>query len=247
MRRPVFPRLLTRAEKRKKLEDAGVDCLVECPFISEILSMGPEQFMTEVLLKKLKAAYLTVGTDFRFGYQRSGDVLFLKNHQEAYGIQVDVIEKERMNDRVISSTYVREAMREGKMELAQKLLGYPYSVTGTVRHGRQLGRTIGMPTVNLVPEMDKLLPPNGVYFSRVRIEGTCYRGITNIGCKPTVNGDFIGVETYLYDFSGELYDKEIVVELLSFRRPERRFESLEKLKEQMHRDILCGKEYFREP
>lgn len=243
---PGVPRLLTSQEKRKMLENAGIDCMIECPFIPEILGMGPGQFVEEVLLKKLKSAYLAVGTDFKFGYQRSGDTRFLSDRQEKYGMQVDVIEKERLDGRIISSTYVREAMQEGKMELVKDLLGYHYSVAGTVRHGRQLGRTIGMPTVNLIPEKDKLLPPNGVYFARVFCGGTYYRGITNIGCKPTVDGSFVGVETYLYDFAGELYDREIVVELLSFRRPERRFDSLESLKEQMRRDVLSGKEYFRE-
>ncbi len=243
---PGVPRLLTSEEKKRRLEQLGIDCLVECPFIPEILGMGPEQFMAEVLKKKLKAAYLAVGTDFRFGYQRSGDVRFLKERQREYGINVDIIEKRRLGGRVISSTYVREAMRAGKMELAEELLGYPYSVTGVVRHGKQLGRTIGMPTVNLIPEADKLLPPNGVYFTKVFCAGNCYRGVTNIGCKPTVDGSFIGVETYLYDFSGELYGSEITVELLSFQRPERRFDSVERLKEQMHKDILCGEEYFRE-
>lgn len=240
------PRLLTSAEKRKKLEEAGIDCLIECPFVPEILNMGPDEFVSEVLVKKLKTKYLAVGTDFRFGRERSGDAAFLLAGQERYGVHTDVIEKERLGERVISSTYVREAMQEGNMELANDLLGYRYSVAGIVQHGRQLGRRIGMPTVNLIPEKDKLLPPNGVYFTRVLCEGSSYRGVTNIGCKPTVDGSFTGVETYLYDFTGELYGRQIVVELLSFRRPERRFDSVDELKEQMQKDILSGKEYFRE-
>lgn len=103
-----------------------------------------------------------------------------------------------------------------------------------------------MPTVNLVPEQDKLLPPNGVYYTGVKSEGRYYHGITNIGCKPTVDGSFIGVETYLYDFDGNLYGKDITVELLAFRRPEMKFSSVEELKAQMERDIQAGKEYFRE-
>lgn len=239
-------RLLTKAEKRRRLEEMEIDLVVDCPFIPEILSMEPEQFVSEILVDKLKAKYIVVGTDFRFGYRRSGDALFLKSLQEKYGIKVEIVEKECRGPREISSTYVREAMQKGEMELVSELLGYPYSVSGTVQHGKQLGRRIGMPTVNLIPEPDKLLPPNGVYYTRVTSDGKYYCGITNIGCKPTVDGSFVGVETYLYDFDGNLYGKDITVELLAFRRPEMKFISVEELKAQMERDIQAGKEYFRE-
>lgn len=239
-------RLLTKTEKRKCLEEMGIDLLIDCPFIPEILSMEPEQFVSKILVEKLKAKYVVVGTDFRFGYRRSGDAWLLKSLQEKYGIRVEIIEKECRGSREISSTYIREAMQAGEMGLVSELLGYPYSVAGTVQHGKQLGRRIGMPTVNLVPEQDKLLPPNGVYYTGVKSEGRYYHGITNIGCKPTVDGSFIGVETYLYDFDGNLYGKDITVELLAFRRPEMKFSSVEELKAQMERDIQAGKEYFRE-
>lgn len=243
---PGGPRLLTGQEMYRKLEDAGVDCLIECPYIPEILSMGPEQFLKEVLAEKLNAEYLAVGTDFRFGYQRSGDAYFLRSMQEKYHMKVDIIEKECYGEREISSTYVREALEKGEMELAAALLGYPFSVSGVVQHGRQLGRRIGMPTLNLIPESVKLLPPRGVYCTRTFFDGTPYCSITNIGSKPTVDGSFVGVETYLYDFAEDLYGKEITVELLSFRRPERKFSSVEELKAQMEKDINSGKEYFRE-
>lgn len=239
-------RLLTKTEKRKRLEEMGIDLLVDCPFIPEILSMEPEQFVSEILVEKLKAKYVVVGTDFRFGYRRSGDAWLLQALQEKYGIRVEIIEKECRGSREISSTYIREAMQAGEMGLVSELLGYPYSVAGTVQHGKQLGRRIGMPTVNLVPEQDKLLPPNGVYYTGVKTEGSYYHGITNIGCKPTVDGSFIGVETYLYGFDGNLYGKDITVELLAFRRPEMKFSSVGELKAQMERDIQAGKEYFRE-
>lgn len=243
---PDVPRLLTKSEMYQKLEDLGADCLIECPYIPEVLSMRPEQFLEDVLIRKLKARYLAVGTDFRFGYQRSGDADFLVRMQEQYPIHVDVIHKECLDGREISSTYVREAMANGNMELAAKLLGYPFFISGTVRHGKQLGRQLGMPTLNLIPPSEKLLPPNGVYYTRTHYNGNVYRGITNIGSKPTVDGSFIGAETYLYDFSDDLYGKEITVELLSYRRPEQKFHSVDELKTQMQKDILSGKEYFRE-
>ena len=131
------------------------------------------------------------------------------------------------------------------MDLVRELLGRPFAVKGVVRHGRRIGRTLGMPTVNLIPPEEKLLPPNGVYATKTCIDGCFYQGITNIGCKPTVDGSFRGVETYLFDVDMDLYGKEIVTELYSFERPEQKFPSLEALKNQMHRDISFGKEYFR--
>ena len=133
------------------------------------------------------------------------------------------------------------------METAQKLLGRAYSVTGTVEEGRKLGRRIGMPTLNLYPREDKLLPPYGVYFSRVIFEENIYRGITNIGKKPTVNQtDAVSVETYLYDFKGNMYGQEITVELLHFKRPEYKFAGIEELKKQMEEDIAAGRRYHAE-
>lgn len=128
------------------------------------------------------------------------------------------------------------------MEAVQELIGFPYSVTGDVVHGKQIGRTIGMPTVNLLPPGDKLLPPKGVYFSNVSYNGKHYRSISNIGCKPTVSAERVmGVETYLYDFHEEIYGREITVNLLKFKRPEKKFDSVESLKKQLEADIAEGK------
>ena len=126
------------------------------------------------------------------------------------------------------------------------MLGTPYSVSGIVGHGKKLGRTIGMPTANILPEKDKLLPPNGVYYSKVVTDGKTHKGISNVGCKPTVNTENVmGVETYLYDFADDLYGEDIIVELLSFRRPEMKFDSVESLKKQMEADIAAGRDFFR--
>ena len=133
----------------------------------------------------------------------------------------------------------------GRMEKAAELLGAPYGVLGSVVHGKSLGKSLGAPTVNLLPPKDKLLPPKGVYFSCVRMEGGRYPGITNIGCKPTVKSDGeINIETFLYDFSDTIYGREITVELLSFRRPERRFASVEALRAQIAEDTEAGRAFF---
>ena len=236
--------IMTDEEQRHVVEELGISCLIQCPFVKEISGMEPEEFVRDILVHRLHARQVTVGPDFRFGYRRSGDVL--RKLSGIYGFQVDVIEKERYGDREISSTYVREALKRGDMELAEKLLGRPFFVMGEVLHGRKIGRALGMPTANQVPGPEKLLPPNGVYAAKAVVDGISYPGITNIGYKPTVGETFRGVETYLFDREIDLYGKTIMTELYCFERPEQKFASLEELKRQMHRDIAFGKEYFRE-
>lgn len=238
-------RLLTSQEQRDAVEQMGVSCLIQCPFVPEISGMGPEAFVEQILVKRLHAKYVVVGRDFRFGFQREGDAALLEEMGKTHGFTAQVMEKKKYGEREISSTYVREALEEGEMELVRELLGRPFEIEGVVMHGRQIGRTLGMPTVNLIPPMEKLLPPCGVYASKTWIDGTFYPGVTNIGFKPTVDGSFRGVETYLFDVDRDLYGKNIVTQLYSFRRPEQKFSSMEELKNQMHRDISFGKEYFR--
>lgn len=238
------PVLLTPGEKRAVLEQYGVDCMIRCPFIPDILHMEPETFISQILIRGLHAKYIVVGTDFRFGCNRSGDVELLRSLQDQYGYTLLVIEKECLGEREISSTYIREALGCADMSLVHELLGTYYPVWGVVQHGRQLGRRIGMPTINLIPEERKLLPPSGVYYSDVACGGRLWHGVTNIGFKPTVDGSFLGVETYLYGVHDDLYDREVQVYLRHFCRPEHRFGSVEELKAQMERDIASGKEYF---
>lgn len=239
------PYLLSPEEKRQKTEALGVDVMIRCPFVPEILHMEPEQFVSEVLKDRLHAACVVVGPDWRFGHNRSGDVRLLQSFQEKYGFRVIPIEKECCHGAEISSTCVKQALAEGNMELVEELLGYPYEVGGIVQHGQKLGRRLGMPTVNLIPEAGKLLPPCGVYYSDVEAEGQRYHGVTNIGYKPTVDGSFLGVETYLYEFHQDIYGKSATVGLRHYSRPEQKFDSIDALKHQMQKDIASGKEYFR--
>lgn len=241
---PKNAALLTKGEKKELLKKMGVSCWIDCPFLPEIAHMSPESFVRDILVKRLRAKYIAVGEDFRFGYQRKGDCRLLEQMQEELGYELEVVPKEMYQGREISSTYIKEALAEGNMELVTTLLGYPYTVRGEVLHGRRIGRTLGMPTTNLIPSTGKLLPPNGVYATKTNVDGAYRNGITNIGYKPTVGEYFRGVETYLFDFEGDLYGKEIEVQLYSFERPEQKFPDLVELKAQMHRDIRFGKEYF---
>lgn len=236
---------LVTNEERRSLLEGKVDCLLECPFTKEISRMDAEEFIETVLAKRLHARYIAVGTDFRFGYQKKGDFRMLKAYADIYGYEVEVVEKESAYDRIISSTFIKEELAKGNMEIVRNLLGYPYTVSGTVVHGRQLGRTLGIPTMNIYPAKEKLLPPNGVYASRTVIEGKLYEGITNIGIKPTVEeeGELL-LETNLFTYTKDMYGKEIKVELYDFERAEQSFGSIEELKNRMEQDIEIVKQYF---
>ena len=169
----------------------------------------------------------------------------LSKYATQYGYEVIVVKKMQEDARDISSTFVREEITMGNIEKANHLLGYRYFVTSVVAHGNKIGRTIGIPTINQLPPEEKLLPPNGVYITEVYIDEQRYRGITNVGCKPTIEGkNPIGVETHLLDFRGDVYDKLVTVEFISRVREERRFESIDALKEQMQNDIAFGRVYF---
>ena len=239
--------ILTRKERQSHLERMGIDYMIECPFVPEVIQMEPEKFIEDVLVNQLHVKYIAVGPDFRFGYNRKGSVGLLKKMSSVYGYEVEVFDKECLDDKVISSTYVRHMLEIGEMETVQKLLGYPYYVSGTVVHGHAIGRKIGIPTINLIPDDDKMLPPNGVYLTKTVWEENQIFGITNVGCKPTISGEEAkGIETHLYDFDGDLYDKELTVEFYAYHRPERRFESLEDLKSQLARDAAWGREIIVE-
>lgn len=237
--------LTTGAEKERLFEDAGIDYVIECPFTRQIMCMEPETFIHKIVTA-CHVKYMVVGTDFRFGHKRRGDYRMLEDFAAQYGYEVKVVDKIQENNRDISSTYVREELMAGNIEKANDLLGYPFFVEGCVSHGRQMGKKVlDIPTINLFPPEDKLLPPFGVYISETEWKGRHYPGITNVGCKPTVEGENpIGVETHLFDVSEDLYGEKVRVSFLKHVRPEQRFPSLQALKEQMKQDIEYGKVYF---
>lgn len=236
--------LTTREEKRKFLARVGVDVLVEFPMTKESAAMTPEGFIEDILVKKLKVRFLAAGTDVSFGARGAGNAEMLQRYALMHGYKVKTIEKVKLQDIEISSTLVRGQVEAGNMSYVEALLGMPYTIMGSVQHGKALGRKLGMPTVNLLPEKDKLLPPAGVYYSEVLYKGKRYAAISNIGCKPTVSKEkILGVESYLYEFDEEIYGEDIEVRLLDFKRREMRFESVEALREQMQKDLLEGNQY----
>lgn len=236
--------LTTRKEKEALFEKMGVDILIEFPLNEKTAAMSAEDFIEDVLVKKMNVEFIAAGTDLSFGYKGAGDAGLLKSFSKDYGFQVEIIEKVCQEGREISSSFVREEVEKGNMEKAALLIGQPYSVSGVVEHGNRIGRTLGFPTVNILPAKEKLLPPCGVYFSRIYMDKQVYNGVTNIGYKPTVSNESkIGVETYIYDFEKDVYGKEITVFLEQFSRPERKFDGLEELKAQVDADKEAGLRY----
>ena len=238
--------LTTNEERREYLEDMEIDYLIEFPVNEKTVSIEPEFFIKDVLVKSLHAKVIAAGSDCSFGKGGRGDLTLLKEMQESLGYETVEVEKVSFEDEIISSTLVRSKVSKGDMEYAQELLGHPYSVSGRVAHGRKLGSSVlSMPTVNIMPESSKLLPPFGVYFSNVVIGTAVYKGITNIGRKPTVSdNEAVGVETYIYDFDDDLYGEQLRIELLHWHREEMKFESLDALKKQMHADMEDGRRYI---
>ncbi len=237
--------IMTNRERREHL-DGKIDWLIDCPFTEQLRNMEAEDFIRDILFGKLNAAHVVVGNDFVFGHEKRGSVAMLEKYAAEYGYTVDVVEKERYQDMIISSTYIRDALAQGDVQLAERLLGYPYELTGPVRHGKQLGRTLGFPTMNIEPEAQKILPRYGVYACRVKIDGKWYNGVGNAGVKPTVTDERRRLfEVYVYEYEGDAYGKEVTAQFCGFERPEVKFGSVEELKEHVMRDMQYGIEFFK--
>ena len=237
--------LLSPEEKRNMLTELGMDGHIECPFVPEIIMMEAEDFVRNILFERLHVRHIVVGESFRFGHRRTGDTNLLKALGETLGYTVEVLPQLEEAGEIISSTRIRAYLAEGRIEEAQKLLGYPYFVSGKILHGRRIGRTIGFPTTNIIPDREKVLPPMGVYFVRSYVKGQCHNGIANLGTKPTVNGGFVGIETHLFGIQEELYGQRQKVELLHFARPEQKFPDLETLTRQIQADREAALDYFQ--
>ena len=236
--------LSTNSEKRQLFEEIGIDILVEFPFNKETAAISPENFVIDILRGRMNAAFVAAGTDLSFGAMGKGNFELMSSLARHLGFEARKIDKIERNRKIISSTLIRELVEKGEMEEAAACLGEPYRITGKIVHGRALGRRIGIPTLNQIPPADKLLPPFGVYYSEVKADGRVFKGMTNIGIKPTVTDEHrTTVETYLYHFSGDLYGEYADVKLLTFRRPEKRFADIKELQRTMQEDIRAGEIY----
>ena len=236
-----------RKERHGIFERMGIDILLEIPFTKEFASILAKDFVKEILVDKMNAKYIISGPDFRFGKDRLGDTDMLIELSREFGYTAIVEPKELYKDKEISSTYIRNELKLGNIGTVNKLLGYKYGVYAEVIHGKALGRKFKYPTINMIADSAKLLPPNGVYATRVLFDGRVEYGVTNIGVKPTVNEGKIkkGIETYILDFNEDMYGKYVKLEFCWYLREERKYERIEDLFSQIEMDAVAAKEYFK--
>jgi riboflavin kinase/FMN adenylyltransferase len=225
------------SEKAAYLEQLGIQQLVLVPFNQALASLTPSEFVEQILVEALQARWISVGQDFQFGCQRRGTVTDLQQVAALHGVTVTIAPLHRQQGERISSSTIRAALTEGDLHRANALLGRPYSLTGTVVKGQQLGRTIGFPTANLQVAAEKFLPRLGVYSVWVDSERAGRQpAVMNLGHRPTVNGQQLTVEVHLLDWSGDLYSQQLTVSLQTFQRPEQKFAGLPELQAQIRRD-----------
>lgn len=235
--RPQDPpfRLTLSHERALALAALGVQIVYELPFDANFAQLSAGQFVSDVLVQGLGAAHLACGTDFAFGHRRGGSTSFLTERAEALGIGLSLVPPVTDAEGPISATRIRRLLQDGYPERAAELLGRPFSIRGEVMHGDRRGRTIGFPTANIALGRH-LEPARGVYAVTVRMDGTLVKGVANIGQRPTVGGTESRLEVHLFDYAGDLYGAELTVELRSFLREERKFESFEALRRQIAED-----------
>ncbi len=239
--------LLSSREKKKVSAAFGIDRLTDCPFTDAIRNMTAEDFLEKVLIRQLGMKSVVVGPDCSFGYQRQGNAEFLKKRGAELGFLVTVIPKEQRAGAVVSSTGIRSLIAEGRMEEAEECLGYPYFYDSRIGYGEHIGTAIGVPTANQKVPKGKLCPPYGVYISLLCVDGKELPSITNIGVKPTAGEGYqLGLETHVLEGDHELYGMPAVTKLLHFLRPEKRFSSMDELKEEVEKNILQAKAWFAE-
>lgn len=236
--------LLTTVNERVKIaESLGVDQFIILKFTRELSSLTPDEFHQEVI-GKLKIKHLVCGEDFRYGTKGSGSVETLKNVE---GLDLSVINDYKANNKRISSTLIKESLKSSKVEDANELLGYPYFIDGFVKHGRKKGRTIGFPTINLDYAENKILLSDGIYIGITTIDNKNYVSTINVGHNPTINTvTKKSIESFVHDFNSNVYDKKVRFSFIVKVREELKFDNVQELIDQMHKDIEISELFFNE-
>lgn len=239
----------TALVKEHLLEKMGVEYLL-CPDFEQIRQLTPSQFVKELLVDRYHAKKITCGENFRFGKGAAASAKELQQLCAPLGVEVEILPIMLYKGEPISSTRIRQALLEGRIEEVNQLLGYPYTMVGEVVHGARLGRTFGCPTINQQFAPEQVIPRNGVYASITYVDGKPYVGATNVGRKPTVDGKEVLAETYILDFDQQMYGQVLAVEFYHYLREEKKFSSLEELGEavranaQQARELLVAEGKF---
>ena len=242
--------LIASPEDRKGLleREFGIKDVLMVPFDREMMTTPWDEFVTKILVERYHAVHLVAGHDHHFGHKNQGSPELLVEKCRELGLGCDIIPKVELDGITVSSTYIRSLVGMGQMARAARYLGHPHVLTQEVRHGRRIGHTIGVPTINLVVPPHVLVPSHGVYVTRVFLpDGTSYPAVTNVGTRPTVNnGTDITVEPWLLGFDGDLYGQRVRVEFHKRLRDEIRFDSLDALRDQIQKDAKATMEYFEQ-
>ncbi|MFC1887511.1 bifunctional riboflavin kinase/FAD synthetase [Candidatus Cloacimonadota bacterium] len=243
----TFPYLLTEKDtKEKLLKDLGVDCVLYLNFDQKIAEMEPRLFLEKIIIGEINAREVIVGYDTHFGKDRRGDHKFLQSAESEFGYKIELVPPLKIDNRIVSSSIIRDYIREGNMQEANRLLGRDYSIIGIVQTGHKIGRDLGYPTINILPaDKNKLIPALGVYMCLVDVSGSKYFGVTNVGYSPTLKTTgILEVETHIIDFSGDIYGKEVEVFFCRKLRDELYFESKDELIKRIGIDVEAARKYF---
>lgn len=243
------PSLLETIDQRiARLESAGIDAVLVAHFDRELASLSPEEFAEAFLAKTMRAGSVFVGENFRFGHRQAGDVKLLREIGARLGFQVEIVPPvyEEIGEKrlMVSSSAIRAAVRDGRMDEAAHMLGRPFALEGEVRTGSGLGRKLVVPTLNLATEQE-LLPKLGVYATETTVASADYRSVTNVGMRPTFDGAKLAIETHLFGFSDNLTSGPMAIRFHARIRDEKKFSGPEELKQQILRDIETAKQYFQ--
>ncbi len=245
-----FPLLTPLPEKIQKIKQVGIQQIIVIDFTDEFQKISPEDFIIEILLKKFNMRAVFVGYNYHFGYQKKGNTNLIKELSCIYQFQSHIISPIKLNGgQKISSTIIKEYILKGEIEKANQLLGYSYQLTGKVIHGEKRGKSVlSLPTANIDIEKEKLLPKRGVYIALANIEGKKYRGLVNVGIKPTFleSQQNTSVEIYMFDFDDNIYGKKMSILLLKRIRDEKKFNNIGDLTRQIEKDKIIANDYFQE-
>lgn len=237
--------LTTNSEKARIMEELGIELLYSVDFDS-IRDLSHEEFLEEVIYKTLNAKMIFCGENYRFGKNALGNYSFLMKRGKDYGIETVLVESVILDGQPVSSTRIRNCIENGRIKEANKMLGRYFGVSQTIVAGNKIGRTMGTPTINQQVPPGGVLPRFGVYASAVTVKGKTYCGVTNVGIKPTVGSKTPLYETWIIDFSGDIYGETADIRLLEFIRPERKFEGLDQLKAEIFKNGIQAQKIFRE-
>jgi riboflavin kinase/FMN adenylyltransferase len=237
------PLLMTLEQRLAAIAAAGIEAALVVQFDAELAKVTPEDFAKRFVVDTLRARAVMVGGNFRFGHRQAGDVKLLAELGRRWGFEEHIVPPVEIDGVIVSSSAVRQALSEGKVEEAARLLGRPFVLAGEIRPGTGQGRKLVVPTLNLATEQE-CLPKLGVYVTETVIEGESYRSATNVGVRPTFDGARVSVESHLFDFSNNLTDALMEVRFLKRLRDERKFAGPVELREQVLKDIAQAKEYF---